>query len=80
MGAIGAFFSGIAFKILLWMLDKALSGIINSGASDPNLEKVADVIDGRIDKFQELEQDAGKAARERLERFADLLKAKLQAP
>ena len=79
-GPIGAFFSGIALKVGLWMLDRGLAAIINSAASDETEDKIATIFDSKIDTIQNLEPNAGAAARARLVSFADKLKAKLLAP
>lgn len=65
-GAIGAFFSGIAFKAVCFLADKALAGAINGTMDSAMKEKIGEYIDSKVDQLQNAAGTTGKAARQQI--------------
>ena len=72
-----ALFQGLVVKFGLWFLDKILAGMVNGSMDDEVLEKMCEAFDSKVDLAQQKSPEAGKAFRERVEKFADTLKANL---
>ena len=77
IGYLGSIFSGIGLKIALFFLDRALKGIIEGSMTPEMEEKIGEGVDGFVDKFQNAQGEAGKAARIKVVELCDKIKENL---
>jgi hypothetical protein len=77
MGAIGAVFSNLALIWGKWLADRIVALIVRQVGNKERLEILCEAIDNKVDFEEKNMPESGKATREVLLQFADVLKLNL---